>query len=78
MAGVSRPRRLIVFAAAVLLLLGGAARAAASIRPSVSPVVGSTPTSETVPPGFLGLSMEFYAVHEYTGSDPDAINPVLI
>jgi hypothetical protein len=75
MPGVWRHPRLLALAWACLLLLAGAARAEAS---SVYPVVGSAPTSATIQPGFLGLSMEFYAVHKYTGSDPDAINPVLI
>jgi hypothetical protein len=31
-----------------------------------------------MPSGFLGFSFEFQAVREYTGSDPHAINPVLV
>ena len=31
-----------------------------------------------VRPGFLGFSFEFQAVRRYTGSDPAAINPVLV
>ena len=45
---------------------------------SLSPVLGSAPTSQPMPSGFLGLSMEFYAIHEYEGNDPNAINPVLL
>jgi hypothetical protein len=59
------------------------ARGASAARPrshgaAVAPVVGSTPTSPPIPPGFLGLSLEFYAVHKYTGDDPNAVNPVLV
>ncbi len=31
-----------------------------------------------MPPGFLGLSLEYRALHQYTGRNPLAINPVLI
>ena len=33
---------------------------------------------QTIPNGYLGLSMEFQAVRSYTGSDPTAINPLLV
>lgn len=65
-----------------------AALVAAAIAPSVSPAsstdptvyasVGSTPTGQAIGSGFVGVSMEFQAVHAYTGSDPNAINPVLV
>ena len=29
-------------------------------------------------PGFLGLSLEYKAIHQYTGRNPLAINPVLV
>jgi len=86
--GVSRPGRLIAFLSTLLLILAveapgglGATRTHARAHASaslVAPVVGSAPTSGPLAPGFVGLSMEFYAVHEYTGSDPNAINPVLV
>jgi hypothetical protein len=75
---VSRQGRLVAFASALLLMLAGAAGARASAGALVDPVLGGTPTSAPLPPGFLGLSMELYAVHEYTGSDPNAVNPVLV
>ena len=75
---VSRRGRVIALASAVLVILAGASRAAASASASISPVVGSTPTSAPIPSGFLGFSMEFYAVHEYAGSDPNAVNPLLV
>ena len=31
-----------------------------------------------MPPGFVGVSFEYRAVHQYTGRDPRAINPVLV
>jgi hypothetical protein len=78
MPGVLRPGRLIGVACACVLLLAGATRAAASTGRVLSPVLGSAPASTPLAPGFLGLSMEFYAVHQYTGNDPDAVNPVLV
>ena len=77
MPGVSPRGRLIAFTSTFLLALAGAAGAVAS-TPLVSPVVGGVPASAPIPPGFLGLSMEFFTVHEYAGRDPNAINPVLV
>ena len=31
-----------------------------------------------MPPGFVGVSLEYSALHLYTGRDPNAINPVLV
>lgn len=31
-----------------------------------------------ITPGFLGLSVEYYALEDYTGSDPSAIDPVFL
>jgi hypothetical protein len=44
----------------------------------VSEVVTVSPrfTSQTVRPGFLGLSIEFQALRKYTGLNPNAVNPV--
>ncbi|MDQ6803804.1 MAG: hypothetical protein M3065_02295, partial [Actinomycetota bacterium] len=76
---MSRHGRLIGVACTfVLLLAAGASSADASTGRSLTPVLGSAPTSAPLPSGFLGLSLEFYAVHEYTNSDPNAINPVFV
>jgi len=40
--------------------------------------VGRGAVSQPVPSGFIGFSFEFSAVRDYTGSDPRAINPVLV
>ena len=40
--------------------------------------VSETRVSQPIPSGFLGFSFEFQAVRDYTGSDPRAINPVLV
>jgi hypothetical protein len=68
--------------AAVLLVLAGLgtfveARAADS-EPTLAATIGNTPGGQAMPPGFLGLSLEYKALHQYTGRDPLATNPVLI
>ena len=45
---------------------------------SVNVRVGKAWVSQPVAPGFIGFSFEFTAVRDYTGSDPRAINPVLV
>jgi Glycosyl hydrolase family 79 C-terminal beta domain len=46
--------------------------------PTVSASVGSTPAGQPLAPGFLGVSLEFSGLHQYTGRDPKAVNPVLV
>ncbi len=43
-----------------------------------TPTLHLGPAGVAVPAGFLGLSMEFQAVREYTGADPQAVDPVLV
>ena len=40
--------------------------------------VSAARVSRPLPSGFVGFSFEFQAVRDYTGSDPRAINPVLV
>jgi hypothetical protein len=40
--------------------------------------VSDTPTGRPMPAGFVGLSLEYPALHLYTGRDPTAIDPVLL
>ena len=40
--------------------------------------VSQTAVGRPIPPGFVGFSFEYQAVREYTGSNPRAINPVLV
>jgi Glycosyl hydrolase family 79 C-terminal beta domain len=44
----------------------------------VSVRVTHSGVSQPIPSGFVGFSFEFQAVRDYTGSDPHAINPVLV
>lgn len=39
--------------------------------PEVSATVGSVPTARPLPPGFVGLSLEYPAILRYTGAHPD-------
>jgi hypothetical protein len=50
---------------------------AAVHRVARSPLAGVV-TGPAIRPGFVGLSLEFPAVRAYTGSDPAAVNPVLV
>ena len=72
---------------ALVPLLFAPARAATTPTPtpaanpnptSVDVRVGKAWVSQPVAPGFIGFSFEFPAVRDYTGSDPRAINPVLV
>src|SRR5690348_11158807 len=46
--------------------------------PPVAVQVSRTTVGRPIAPGFLGFSFEYKAVREYTGSNPGAINPVLV
>jgi hypothetical protein len=45
---------------------------------SVTVQVSRTAVGRPIPPGFVGFSIEYQALREYTGSNPHAINPVLV
>jgi hypothetical protein len=67
--------------AAVLALMLGAtatATAAADDETNVSAQVGTTAFGPVMPPGFVGFSLEYKAMHIYTGRDPSHLNPVLV
>ena len=71
----------------VVLLAGGGSNRAkthtAASKPSTSaarlPVVSVDPgiAGATIADGFLGLSIEYWAIEAYAGKNPDAVNPVL-
>jgi hypothetical protein len=56
----------------------GLGSTSASAQNSISATVVSTPSAYMMSPGFVGVSLEYSALHLYTGRDPAAINPVLI
>ena len=62
---------------ALLIMAPGAGRATADV-PALSATVGVSPTGQAMPAGFLGLSLEYKAIHQYTGRNPLAINPVMV
>jgi len=73
----------IVIVAAFSLMLGGAALADGQPPPSVTSAplfasVSNTATGQPMAPGFVGLSLEYPALHVYTGRDPDAVDPVFL
>jgi hypothetical protein len=72
----------------VVLLAGGGKRAKTGTqttarKPSTAtarlPVVSVDPgvAGATIADGFLGLSIEYWAIEAYAGKNPDAVNPVL-
>jgi glycosyl hydrolase family 79 len=66
--------------AVMLVGLGGALApsVAAADQATLAANVGATPTGQPMAPGFLGVSLEYKALHVYTGRDPRAVNPVLL
>ena len=61
--------------AALGLVLSGPVAARADL---VTASVSATPAGQSMPPGFVGVSVEYRALHQYTGRDPRAVNPVLV
>jgi hypothetical protein len=79
MAAVRRRVRAIgAIAALVALAIAPSVSPASSGDPTLDATVGSAPMGQAIAPGYVGVSMEFQAVHAYTGNDPTAINPVLV
>jgi hypothetical protein len=78
---------LVAVVVVVVLLAGGGSkraktRAAASKPPTSAarlPVVTVNPgvAGAMIADGFLGLSIEYWAIEAYAGKNPDAVNPVL-
>ena len=61
--------------AALGFVLPGAVAARADV---LSASVSATPTGQAMASGFLGASFEYRALHQYTGRDPRAVDPVLL
>jgi hypothetical protein len=53
---------------------------ASQARPATATVftVGRPTTASAIPPGFLGLSLEYFAIPAYAGSDPQNLDPVFV
>lgn len=69
-----RGPRLGVVAGLVIALFPSCALADQPLAANVS----ATPTGQPMAPGFVGLSLEYKALHLYTGRNPRAINPVFL
>ncbi|MGH2873676.1 MAG: glycosyl hydrolase family 79 C-terminal domain-containing protein, partial [Solirubrobacteraceae bacterium] len=63
----------VAAALAVALLAPFAARA-----DLIQATVGASPHGQTMGDGFVGVSFEYRALHQYTGRNPLAIDPVLL
>jgi len=53
----------------------------AGAKPPAHPAwvkVGLRPAGQPLAPGFVGLSIEYPALHEYTGSNPNAVDPATV
>lgn len=81
---------LVAAVVVIALAVGAGKRASPAARPPVAGRRPSTPArpssvvtidpgveGTTIAPGFLGLSIEYWAVGAYAGRDPAAINPAL-
>jgi hypothetical protein len=64
--------------AAITAMLAAVPAVAGADDATVSAQVGDTPSGEQMPPGFVGISFEYKAMHVYTGRDPTHVNPVLV
>ena len=61
----------------VALLLASIATPSPAATPNVL-TVGGPATNRAIPAGFLGLSLEYFAIPAYAGTNPSAINPVFV
>jgi hypothetical protein len=72
----------IVAAGAIYLFvssLGGPNLVALKLPPGAPVItVQRAERGRAIPPGFVGLSLEFTALERYAGQDPQAVNPVLV
>jgi hypothetical protein len=71
---VLRRRASVALVAALVTM---AVLACAASADTLSATVSTTPSGPSMPSGFTGVSFEYRALHQYTGRDPRAINPVL-
>jgi hypothetical protein len=81
-AAVLRRRWRAALLAMLVLVLGGAVPALAApivlALPLSAASVSGTTFSQPMDDGYLGFSFEYRALHQYTGRDPAAINPLLL
>jgi hypothetical protein len=73
-----RARIGIVVALGLAPAIGAGPAAPAASADTLAASILSTPSGQPLPSGFLGVSLEFRALHQYTGRDPGAVDPVLV
>ncbi|HTT30704.1 MAG TPA: glycosyl hydrolase family 79 C-terminal domain-containing protein [Solirubrobacteraceae bacterium] len=73
---MSRARSLLMSVAAALVLTATAASSAPAAAPVIA--VKGPAAIRPIPPGFLGLSLEYFAIPSYAGNDPNNIDPVFL
>jgi hypothetical protein len=80
MRAVQRGRRSLVALGFLICAMAGAPAGARAQTPEPPVVasVGATPQGQPMGQSFLGVSLEYNALHIYTGRDPRHVNPVLI
>jgi hypothetical protein len=75
MAPVVSRRACIALVAALGIALCAPLAARADV---LNAAVSSSPSGQAMPSGFVGVSFEYEAMHQYTGRDPLAVDPVLV
>src|SRR5205823_11192907 len=77
---VAAARRGLIIGLLPTLVLGAllAPPAGSADQATIAANVGATPSGQPMGQGFVGVSLEFRAVHVYTGRDPDAVNSLLV
>jgi len=77
---VRRPQSLLTYlAVAVALVVASAATASPTPAATTTVLtVGAPATGRSIPAGFLGLSLEYFAIPAYAGTDAAAIDPVFV
>jgi hypothetical protein len=68
----------VLIGAALWAAIASAGAPSAGAQAPITAAVGSTPVGQPLAPGFVGVSLEYSALHVYTGRDPNAVNPVLL
>ena len=70
-------RRSLLLATAVAFVLAWIAPPSPARATNVL-TIGGPATTGTIPPGFLGLSLEYFAIEPYAGMSPSVVDPVFL
>jgi glycosyl hydrolase family 79 len=76
-----RPRISALGSVLIVAVAAAVALPAGAVTPTDRPTllkIGGPATRQSIPPGFLGLSLEYWAVPDYAGPNPHRVNPVLL